>query len=78
MARPSAAEEAILLASDNATIANYLVKRGEAEKGRYWDIAEKTEAALLSRNDRLVDLRLAEYCFYAATASALFHRDPTD
>ena len=61
VARPSKAEEAILLASDNATAADYLVKRGEAKAGRFWDsISEETEAALLARNDRLINLRLAE------------------
>ncbi|WP_374543692.1 hypothetical protein [Sphingorhabdus sp.] len=79
MARPSKAEEAILLASDNAAVADYLVKRGEAETGRFWDsISEETEGALLERNDRLVNLRLAEYCLYPATANTLFHHDPTD
>ena len=80
MARPSAAEEAILLASDNATVADCLVKRGEAVGGsRFWDsISEEAEAALLERNDRLVNLRLAEYCFHPSTAQALFHRQPDD
>ncbi len=79
MARPSKAEEEILLASDNATAADYLVKRGEAKAGRFWDsISEETEAALLARNDRLINLRLAEYCLYPATAQALFQRDPSD
>lgn len=79
VARPSKAEEAILLASDHSAVADYLVKRGEAEHGRFWDsISEDAEAALLERGDRLIDLRLAEYCFYPATASALFHRDPND
>jgi hypothetical protein len=79
VARPSKAEEAILLASDNAAVADYLVKRGEAETGRFWDsISEETEGALLERNDRLVNLRLAEYCLYPATANTLFHHDPTD
>ena len=79
MARSSQAEEAILLASDNAAAADYLIKRGEAATGRFWDpISEETEAALFERNDRLVNLRLAEYCLYPATACALFHRDPSD
>lgn len=79
MARYMAAEEAILLASDNAAVADYLVRRGESKNGRFSDnISEETEAALLERNDRLVDLRLAEYCFYSSTATALLHRDPND
>lgn len=79
MARPNKAEEAILLASDNAAAADYLVKRGEAENGGFWDsISEETEAALLERNDPLVNLRLAEFCLYPATANALFHQDPSD
>lgn len=79
MARPSKAEEAILLASDNEAAAAYLVKRGEAETSAFSDsISEETEAALLERHDRLIDLRLAEYCFHPATGRALFHRDPTD
>lgn len=79
MARPTGAEEAILLASDNAAVADYLAKRGEAETNRFRDsISQEGEAALLERNDRLIDLRLAEYCHYPATARALFHRDPTD
>lgn len=79
MARLNKAEEAILLASDNSAVADCLVQRGEEENGRFWDsISEDTEAALLERGDRLIDLRLAEYCFYPATAYALFHRDPND
>lgn len=79
MARTHEAEEAILLASDNAAAADYLAKRGEAETNRFRDnISQECEAALLERNDRLIDLRLAEYCHYPATAGALFHRDPTD
>ena len=79
MARPSMAEEAILLASDNAAVADYLLRRGETESGHFWDsISEETEAALLLRGDRLIDLRLAEYCLHPATAHTLFHRDPTD
>lgn len=79
MARPHKAEEAILLASDSSAAADYLLKRGEAETGRVWDsISEEAEADLLERNDRLINLRLAEYCFYPSTARVLFHRDPTD
>lgn len=79
VARPSKAEEAILLASDNITVAEYLVRRGETATSRLWDsISEEAEAALLERNDRLVNLRLAEYCLYPATAQALFRRDQTD
>ena len=73
------AENAILVAMDNKSVADYLVKRGDGETNRYWDnISKETEAALLDRNDRIINLRLAEYCFYPATAHVLFHRDPTD
>jgi hypothetical protein len=80
MARTSRAEEAILLASSDAAVADYLVKRGtEAKKQRWGEgISEETEAALLQRGNRLIDLRLAEYCLFSSTAQALFIRDPND
>lgn len=80
MARTSQAEEAILLASSNAAVADYLVKRGTEARKRRWDdgISEKTEAALLERGDRLIDLRLAEYCLFSSTAQTLFFRDADD
>lgn len=80
MARNSQAEEAILLASSNAAAADYLVKRGTEAKKRRWEdgISEETEGALLERGDRLIDLRLAEYCLFSSTANTLFSRDDGD
>lgn len=80
MARTSQAEEAILLASSNAAVADYLVARGTEARKRRWEdgISEKTEATLLERSDRLIDLRLAEYCLFSSTAQTLFLRDAND
>ena len=79
MPRPHKAEEAILLASSNSAVADYLVQRAEGWQSILLDsISEKTEAALLERDDRLIDLRLAEYCVYETTAQTLFQRDPKD
>jgi hypothetical protein len=79
MARQTKAEEAILLASSSPAVADYLVNRGESSKTRVWDaISAETEAALLERGDRLIDLRLAEYCLHQSTAQSLFQRDATD
>ena len=79
MDRPNQAEEALLLASPNAWAADYIVQRGTKATSRYWDsISKETEAKLLERQDRFVDLRLAEYCRHPETAHALFARDPAD
>ena len=78
MPRPSLAEEAILLASPNTTVADYLVKRGEEKRGHWSGISEEAEGKLLDRADRLVDLRLAEYCLYPSTGRTLFLRNPDD
>lgn len=79
MTRPSKAEEAILLASDNSAVADYLVARGTACKSPSGSgISMETEVSLLERGDRLIDLRLAEYCLHEKTAQMLFHRDPED
>lgn len=79
MGKPSEAENAILLATSNDAVADYLLKRGlKAKEGGWSAISEETEAALLARSDRLIDLRLAEYCLFPATAHALFHRDSDD
>src|SRR5580765_4633668 len=79
MERPGKAEEAILLASSSSAAADYLVKRGD--RSTAWScsrISEETEAALLERGDRLIDLRLAEYCLHAPTAQKLFRRNADD
>lgn len=79
MARPYGTEEAIVLASPNEAVAEYLIKRGESDPGPWFDsLSEDCEAALLERGDRLIDLRLAEYCYYSSTAHALFHRTHDD
>lgn len=74
------AEEAILLASSNSAIADYLVKRGRKTLGEASQdlISEKVEAALLERGDRLVDLRLAEFGFHLSTVKELFQRSSND
>jgi hypothetical protein len=75
--RTSKAEEAILLASEPRDIREYLAKR--ASVSRFSDpISKETEAELLSRDDRLLDLSLAEYARHEETARALFDRDPED
>jgi hypothetical protein len=77
MSRTSVGEEAILIASDTNAACDYLKKR--AEKRDFWDlITKETEATLLRRNERLLDLTLAEFCLYPETAQALFTRDPND
>jgi hypothetical protein len=83
MAKSEKVVEAILQASDNATVADYLVRRAanpvDPEWIRLWgSISQEGEFALLERGDRLIDLRLAEFCRYRTTARALFHRDPAD
>lgn len=79
MDRPSVAEEALLLASPNAWAAEYIVQRGTNTTPGGWDkISKDAEAALLERNDRFLDLRLAEYCRHPETARALFTRDRSD
>ena len=80
MSRTQQAEDAILLASANDAVADFLVKRGiDAEKRRWGeDISEEAEAALLERGERLIDLRLAQYCLYSSTARTLFLRDSDD
>lgn len=71
------AEEAILLASERRDVRDYLAKR--ASRASLFDpISGETEAELLSRGDRLIDLSLAEYCLHQRTAKALFDRDPSD
>lgn len=71
------AEEAILLASEPRDVREYLVKR--ASKPSFWDpISKETEAELLSKGDRLIDLSLAEYCLHRETASVLFMRNQSD
>lgn len=79
MTRSVAAEEAIVLASSNSAVADYLVKRGEERNGSRWtDFSEEAEHKLLDRADRLIDLRLAEYCLHPSTARILFYRDRND
>jgi hypothetical protein len=83
MAKSEKVVEAILQASDNATVADYLVRRAadpvDPEWIRLWGgISQEGEFALLERADRLVDLRLAEFCQHKTTARALFHRDDED
>lgn len=79
MTRSHIAEEAIVLASPNSAVADYLVKRGEERNGDPWSsISEEAEHKLLDRADRLIDLRLAEYCFHPSTARSLFFRDRDD
>jgi hypothetical protein len=75
--RTSKAEEAILLASAPRDVRDYLVKR--ASGASVFDaISKETEAELLARGDRLIDLSLAEYCLHQTTARALFDRDADD
>lgn len=77
MKRTSKAEGAILLASAPSDVREYLAKR--ASKADLLDpICAETEAELLARGDRLLDLSLAEYCLQGETALALFERDPDD
>lgn len=77
MRRSEAAEEAILLASPPGDVRQYIIKRAEA--ANYFDpISREAEAQLLGRNDRLLDLTLAEYCLRAETAQALLARDAGD
>jgi hypothetical protein len=38
-------------------------------------VSEEVEAELLARQDRLLDLTLAEFCQHAETARALFFRE---
>lgn len=77
MARKLKAEEAILLASGPREVREYLAKR--AIKPGFFDaISKETEAALVSRSDRLIDLSLAEYCLHVETAAALFIKDAED
>lgn len=83
MAKSEKVVEAILQASDNATVADYLVRRAadpvDPEWIRLWGgISKEGEFALLERGDRLIDLRLAEFCQHKTTARALFHRDDED
>lgn len=77
MERTSKAEEAILLASEAREVRDYLAKRA-SNAGLFNPISKETEAELLSRDDRLIDLSLAEYCLHQETAQALFDRDPDD
>jgi hypothetical protein len=83
MAKSEKVVEAILQASDNGTVADYLVRRAadpvDPEWIRLWGrISKEGEFALLERGDRLIDLRLAEFCQHKTTARALFHRDDED
>ncbi len=75
--RTSKAEEAILLASEPRDVRDYLAKRAN-KPGLFDPISKVTEAELLLRGDRLIDLSLAEYCLHRETAEALFVRDPGD
>lgn len=75
MKRTSKAEGAILLASAPSDVREYLAKR--ASKADLLDpICAETEAELLARGDRLLDLSLAEYCLHGETALALFEGTP--
>ena len=77
MGRTPGAEEAILLASSAGAVRRYLSKR--AEKASAFDpVGQEAEAQLLARDDRLIDLSLAEYCLHRETAQALFERNPDD
>jgi hypothetical protein len=83
MAKSEKVVEAILQASDNRTVADFLVRRAADPVDPDWlslwgGISKEGEFALLERGDRLIDLRLAEFCRYSVTARALFHRDPAD
>jgi hypothetical protein len=75
--RTSKAEEAILLASEPRDVRDYLAKRASSA-GLFDRISKETEAELLSRGNRLIDLSLAEYCLHQETARALFDRNADD
>lgn len=77
MGRTSWAEGEILLASSTERIRDRLVERG-AQASFFDPISKEVEAELLARQERLLDLTLAEFCLYPETAQALFFREPAD
>ncbi len=77
MERTTSAKEAILLASAPKDVRDYLEKRA-SERNFFDPIGDEAEAELLGKGDRLIDLSVAEFCLYPATARALFDRDSDD
>jgi hypothetical protein len=76
--RTPQAEEAILLASEPRDVREYLAKRAKDASFFSDPISKETEADLLARSNRLIDLSLAEYSLHREIALALFERDPED
>lgn len=70
--------EAQLLASSPQTVVAFLEQRADLPRGKRRDenFDEEFEAALLGRNDPLINLALAQYAQYSATLRPLFEASP--
>jgi hypothetical protein len=77
MGRTSWADGEILLASSAERIRDSLIEQANRHGDASY-VSEEVEAELLARQDRLLDLTLAEFCQHAETARALFFREPAD
>ena len=74
MGRTSWADGEVLLASSAERIRDSLIERANRHGDASY-VSEEVEAELLARQDRLLDLTLAEFCQHAETARALFFRE---